>query len=646
MRDPDLVYSFDGSAADLLKYSFLAVSILGLVGNSLSLLTVISKKCKGSSFTVYIGALAVVDSCMLVTNLADTLLLAAYKIDLGTHGIAICKVIKFCQSTFRHISAWVIIAITIERALATLYPLRFEAIYKPRFGVVVVGILASLMTLLHAHFLLVTDYSFIDQGPRCVFKEGPHRTFITETFPVVLFFTAVLLPSFIIIMGNTAIVIKARRSRRQIAPTTSSTRSTYNTSRHLIVITLLISSAFLVFTVPVFAALSITSVAFDDTNDTQRQFVYSVALSLQNMNFAANFYLYILSGRRFRELFISAITCNRKVNPVQVTTGNQKSSSRGRKSINKAATNRQIVSVTIVDETTHSKNSMRTGSRANGKTSSGSKTNMKIDHSGNVKPCNSTRSNSLLDATTGVGIQPQNTTIVTRDKVETISTNDHQYGTSRDTSLQDGKTSDVEHSSRDSSLQDGKTSNFVQPDDSTRVSILQDGKTSDVVHSARVTNLQDGKTSDVVHSARVTNLQDGKTSDVVHSARVTNLQDGKTSDVEHSSRVSSLQDAKTSVVVQPDDSTRVTSLQDGKTSDDAQPDESSRVTNLQDGKTSNNVQPGDTPGLQDDSVSDVIQPYDPTKNTALQHESTINVIQPRDTTRVTIIQDNTSSGFV
>ena len=576
MRDPDLVYSFDGSAADLLKFSFLAVSILGLVGNSLSLLTVISKKCKGSSFTVYIGALAVVDSCMLVTNIADTLLLAAYKIDLGPHGIAICKVIKFCQSTFRHISAWVIIVITIERALATLYPLRFEAIYKTRFGVLVVGILASLMTLLNAHFLFVTDYSFIDQGPRCVFKEGPHRTFITETFPVVLFFTAVVLPSVIIIMGNTAIVIKAKRSRRQIAPTTSSTQSTNNTSRHLIVITLLISSAFLVFTVPVFAALSITSVAFDDTNDAQRQFVYSVALSLQNMNFATNFYLYILSGRRFRELFISAITCNRKVNPVQVTTGNQKSSSRGRKSINKAATNRQIVSATIVDETTHSKNSMRTGSRAKSKTCSGAETKMENDHSGNVKSYDTTRSKSLLDATTGVGIQPQNTTTDTIDQVETINADD-------------------------------------QPYDTTRVTSQQDGKTIDVVHSTRGSSLQDGKISDVVHSTRVTSLQDGKTSDAVQpddSTSVKSLQDSKTSGFVHSNRVSSLHDGKISDVVQPDDSTRVTSLQDGKTSDIVQPDDSTRVTSLQDGKTS---------GV-------VVQPYDSTKVTSLHNCKTSDVI--------------------
>ena len=280
MLNPKLVNSFDGPAADFLNYSFMVVSILGLVGNSLSLLTVISKRCKKSSFTAYIGALAVVDSCLLITNLADTVLHKVYKVDLGHHGTAICKVIRFSQSTFRHISAWIIIAITIERALAALYPLHFKTIYGTKFGGQAVAVLTGLMSLLSAPFLYFTDYSLLDQGPHCIFKYGPYYTFINETFPVLLFVSSVFLPIFIIITGNTAIVLKVRRSRRRIAPTTSSTQSTNRTSRHLVVITLLLSSAFLVCTVPMFIAGVISAFAFDDTNDTQRQIVYTVALTL------------------------------------------------------------------------------------------------------------------------------------------------------------------------------------------------------------------------------------------------------------------------------------------------------------------------------------------------------------------------------
>ena len=174
MRDPNLVHSFDGPAADVLRYCFPVVSILGLIGNCLSPLTVISKRCNKSSFTVYIAALAVVDSCMLIANLADTLLLAVSNLNLGHHGIAICKVIKFSQASFRHASAWIIIAITTERVIATIYPFRFNAIYSTRFGVKVVGTLAGLTAILNAHFLYGAGYSYWKRSLSTVFTLNIH----------------------------------------------------------------------------------------------------------------------------------------------------------------------------------------------------------------------------------------------------------------------------------------------------------------------------------------------------------------------------------------------------------------------------------------------------------------------------------------
>ena len=186
------------------------------------------------------------------------------------------------------------------------------------------------MTLLNVYLLHEgVDYSYIDQSTSCDVNDS---NFTTVTILAIYSVLAGILPLIIITMGNIVIIIKVRSARSRIAPSTSSTQSTSNTSRHLVVITLLISSAFVVCTAPFPIALSISSFAFDDTNDTQRQVVFGVALTLQNMNFALNFYLYILSGRRFRELFITAILCNRRGTPAQVTTGHQNKLSQRNKS--------------------------------------------------------------------------------------------------------------------------------------------------------------------------------------------------------------------------------------------------------------------------------------------------------------------------
>ena len=568
MNSPKLLYSFDGPVADFLKSSILVVTILGLVGNTFSLITVTSKRCKKSSFTVYIGALAVVDSCLLIIHVLDTLLIGVYNVDLGGHGTAICKCIRYFQYVFRLISAWIIIAITIERVLATTYPHRFKAIYTTKFGAKVVGTLTVLMLLLCADILNRMDYSYIDQDPVCEIG------YQNLTMIAIYVFTANILPLIIITMGNTAIVIKVRSSRRRIAPTTSSN----NTNRHLMVITLLISSAFVICTLPIFVALSLSS--FDDTNDMQRQAVFSVALTLYNLNFATNFYLYILSGRRFRELFISAIMCNQRRTPAQVTTGHQKKSSQSRKSPNMAARKRQFV----------------TGSPGNTKKVISIQDDM----------TNTTRVTSLQDDMTSTVIQPYDTTRVTSLQDDTTSTVIQPYDTTRVTSLQADMTSTVIQpydTTRVPSLQDDMTSTVIQPYDTTRVASLQDDMTSTVIQpydTTRVTSLQDDMTSPVIQpydTTRFASLQDDTTGDVIQPYDTT--------------RVTSLQDDMTSTVIQPYDTTRVTSLQDDTTGAVIQPYDTTRVTSLQDDMTSNVIQPYDTTrvaSLQDDTTGAVIQP--------------------------------------
>ena len=597
--DSKHIYSFDGPAAEFLKYSFPVVTILGLVGNSFSLITVTSKRCKKSSFTVYIGALAVVDSCMLVFHLLDTLIIGAYNVNLGRHDSAICKCIRYSQSAFRHISAWIIVAITIERVQATIHPHRFKGIYTTKFGIKVVGTLAVISLLLSAHILYSQDYSYINQDPVC--NEG-YQDVMTLTVIVITFFTSSIFPLTIITMGNIATVIKMKRSRRQIAPMTSSGQSTNSMSRHLCIITLLISTAFVVLTVPFFVALSISSFAFDDTNDTQRQAVFSVVLTLQNLNFATNFYLYILSGRRFRELFISAIMCNQRRTPAQVTTGHQTKSSHCKKSSQTATRNHHFGTVTLVDETR--KETRPKGSQAKDKTTRGTDTTRNSSYHGNIQPGNKKKAISIQDDTTSAVIHPYDTARVT-------------------------------------SLQDDMTSAAIQLYDTTKVTSLQDDMTSAAIQlydTTRVTSLQDDMTSTVIQlydTTKVTSLQDDMTSAAIQPYDTT--------------RVTSLQDDMTSAAIQPYNTTEVTSLHDDVTCTVIQPYDTTKLISLQDDTTSAAIQPYDTTkltSLKDDTTSTAIQPYDTTKVTSLQDDMTNTAIQPYDTTKLTSLKDDMTSAAI
>ena len=209
-----------------------------------------------------------------------------------------------------------IIAITLALVIVTTSPHRFRAIYSVQLGIKVVGVLVVCMALLFAHLLYGIDYSYFDQSPLCVSINSAYGYFMFYILARVAFFLIFLLPVVIITTGNIAIVVKLRNSRRRMVPSTSTTQAGTRTSRHLVVITLLIRSAFVVFSMPALVVWSINPYVFDESNDAQRQIVFIVARALASLNLSTIFFLYILSGCRFRDLFKSVVLCNNRINAV------------------------------------------------------------------------------------------------------------------------------------------------------------------------------------------------------------------------------------------------------------------------------------------------------------------------------------------
>ena len=321
----DSLYRSDSPVVDALKYTSLILTLLGLVGNSLSLITVTSKHCKKSSFTLYLGALAVVDSCVLILTLVQTWVFTAYEVDLGQYGAVTCKFFLFSLVLLSAVSSWLVIAVTAERVAATTYPHRFKTIYSACFGIRVVGILFVCMSLLFAHLLYGMEYTYVEQHPLCVYVDSAYKYFKRYFFVWIDSIIFFVLPIIIITAGNIVILIKVRNSRKQIAPVTSNTQAAKRTSRHLVIITLLISSTFIVLTMPACVFLNISRIIFDESNDAQRQIAFTIVSTLMRLNFSTNFYLYILSGHRFRDLFKSAISCNRRIQPASLSTKGHRS---------------------------------------------------------------------------------------------------------------------------------------------------------------------------------------------------------------------------------------------------------------------------------------------------------------------------------
>ena len=318
----DSYSEYSKTIVDVWKYSSLLLMAIGITGNMLSLITVTSKHCKKSSFTVYLAALAIADSTVLILSSIDTWLLRVYQINLEQYGTSTCKLLIFFLFLFSDVSSWLIVAITIERAVSTLFLQRFSTIYSLRSGCVTVGIITGFFASLNIHLVYGVSYTFSGNFSLCGYVDIQYEDFFFSYFVWIDLVVYSILPIILIIIGNAIIVIKFNQARKAVAPITNSgqfhlSQTNRRYKRQLLVITLMISMAFIVFTLPISIITTLRNYIFsDDSSEGQAQIADTVVFVLFRLNYSMNFFFYVLSGKRFRRDLKSALCCRQKIDGV------------------------------------------------------------------------------------------------------------------------------------------------------------------------------------------------------------------------------------------------------------------------------------------------------------------------------------------
>ncbi len=109
----------------VLHASTITMALLGLIGNGLVLLTMRNKKFNKMSTSVYLAALAVSDTLALFSASITSLVLPSdmlFSFNLRNYSLSGCIVCEFFAYFSPKMSAWCIVAITVERTIAVLKP--------------------------------------------------------------------------------------------------------------------------------------------------------------------------------------------------------------------------------------------------------------------------------------------------------------------------------------------------------------------------------------------------------------------------------------------------------------------------------------------------------------------------------------------
>lgn len=296
--------------------------IIGTFGNVLSFVVLNRRHRIRTSTSTYLSALSICDLFVLYIGLLRQWIRKAFDFDIRASNDNVCKVHFYLLNFTLHFSSWILVAITIERAISVWKPHVAKVECTRHLAVIVLLVEAIVLMVLNGHFLFGVKIRIVTTGD----KNGTHPnnsvstcdpTTMNESYTSFMYyiwtwidFTVVFfLPLLILMACNIVIITNIKRSRRfQREVLNQTTRMTLNTSQKplipLTAMLLTLNSVFFVCVGPitVFSIGQFHWWAYDVSGHTVavQRLLWAVVNIMMYINNAVNFLLYIMCGSAFR----------------------------------------------------------------------------------------------------------------------------------------------------------------------------------------------------------------------------------------------------------------------------------------------------------------------------------------------------------
>ncbi|XP_034839526.1 allatostatin-A receptor [Maniola hyperantus] len=274
--------------------------LLGCVGNLLSVFVFRSSKLRLQSTSQYLTALALSDTVFLLQLLVPWL--SATRVSGLFHYVGFCQFFVYLSYVTSCASAWLVVAFTLERFVAVLYPLRCNSMCTVKRARLVVLFLTFTSLALNVPVLRFAaprdgdcdiDREYLVQAERFNLAD----TVVSFTLPLAL-----------IIVLNACImsgVCSVERARAATSGLAACPRSQQRVTRML----LFVSSVFVVLNLPAYT-IRVLAYAYGRNADEiggRWTALQQISVMFFHTNFGINFYLYCLSGQNFRRALIQSI---------------------------------------------------------------------------------------------------------------------------------------------------------------------------------------------------------------------------------------------------------------------------------------------------------------------------------------------------
>jgi hypothetical protein len=228
-------------------------------------------------------------------------------------------------------SNWLVVAMTVQRLVAVVFPLKVAFVTSIKKSMLVVAGIGVLTASLNAHLIPQFYYDTVTQ--LCA-THSHFRTYYNTIFPWTNWLMYALLPCSAPVVLNTVIIVASKRAGRVKKRMTQHKRRTNQEQQQtqMTMMLMAVSINMIVCTTPMAVIIIALKSGWDRFTDVPTYMLYFSILTLgricRALNHAMNFYLYFISGRKFRQQCLNLICfCRRRPAMVNSRTMSRMSTS-------------------------------------------------------------------------------------------------------------------------------------------------------------------------------------------------------------------------------------------------------------------------------------------------------------------------------
>ncbi|XP_052105746.1 probable G-protein coupled receptor 139 [Mytilus californianus] len=289
------------------------VILLGMISSTLSISVLLRRTMRRSTTMFYLTVLSFGDILVVNTGLLRQWIRVAFDTDIRTFGRLNCKIHVFLTYFSLQFTAWILVAVTIDRCISVKLPLKamyYCTLRRSRFVVVSIAIL---LIMLNGHLLFTTDF----QDEICQFD-----SFSVSAWPFIDFAVYCFFPFTIMLICNVLIIRTSIKSFKRFSSIKENTlpknlayqansRRQHNRNSNMTAMLLSVNISFLVCTLPV-SVYYICETFYMEADPSLMYLLEAISSLLMYLNNAISFFLYCLSGTKFRKELVKMFTRTKK----------------------------------------------------------------------------------------------------------------------------------------------------------------------------------------------------------------------------------------------------------------------------------------------------------------------------------------------